>query len=85
MGWAFCGQDEKGRDIGYGVKAKCDHLGCAADIDRGLGCVCGGMHGGDGKGCGGYFCGAHLSYAGGTQLCEKCAAEVPDEDEDSEQ
>ena len=48
MGWAFCGHDDQGREIGYSVRAKCDHPGCAADIDRGLGHVCGGMHGGDG-------------------------------------
>lgn len=58
MGWAYCGQDDAGREIGYGVIAACDSPGCAEEIDRGLGCVCGTMHGGEG-GCGKYFCEAH--------------------------
>jgi len=45
MGWAHCGHDSKGRSIGYGVRAICDHPGCKADIDRGLDFACGGMHG----------------------------------------
>ena len=24
MGWMFCGQDDLGRDIGYGVDAECE-------------------------------------------------------------
>jgi hypothetical protein len=80
MGWAYCGKDEDGRDIGYSVEAKCDEPGCDADIDRGLSYVCGGMHGGDGVGCGKYFCGKHLFYGSPDdcretyQLCKKCFA-----------
>ena len=59
MGWANCGTDGRGRRIGYAVRAKCDHRGCKEKIDRGLAYVCGGMHGGDEHGCGGYFCGKH--------------------------
>ncbi len=72
MGWGMCGQDEHGRDIGYMVPAFCDHPGCGAEINRGLGCVCGGMHGAawgaNEDGCGLYFCGKH----GGGMLCERC-------------
>ena len=58
MGWAFCGQDDKGRDIGYGIVAECDFPDCGTKIDRGLGYLCGVMHGDD-EGCGGYFCPEH--------------------------
>lgn len=62
MGWANCGKDSKGRDIGYAHAAKCDHPGCKTRIDRGLAHACGGMHGA-GSGsfeCEGYFCPDHL-------------------------
>lgn len=59
MGWAFCGTDDAGREIGYGVIAVCDFPGCETEINRGLGCVCGDMHGGGNNGCGMYFCGKH--------------------------
>lgn len=60
MGWAFCGEDDLGRPIGYGVEATCDFEGCDEKIDRGLGYCCGSMHNGDNDdGCGRYFCGAH--------------------------
>lgn len=59
MGWAFCGTDDKGREIGYGVVATCDYPGCTAEIDRGLGYICGSMHGGGDDGCGMYFCAKH--------------------------
>lgn len=59
MGWADCGEDDLGRPIGYAFEATCDHPGCDAKIDRGLFYVCGGMHGGDGLGCGRYFCSKH--------------------------
>lgn len=58
MGWAHCGTDDLDRQIGYGVAAVCDAEGCDIWIDRGLGYVCGTMHGGEG-GCGRYFCEAH--------------------------
>lgn len=73
MGWADCGDDSKGRPIGYAHAGTCDHPGCEAEIDRGLGYACGGMHGdgclgGDPEidwsaeyvACEGYFCGSHL-------------------------
>lgn len=83
MGWAFCGTDDMGREIGYGVPATCDHPGCDKEIDRGLAYCCGGMHGGQGYydedlqtwfGCGRYFCAEHLSAFGGT-LCAECVAD----------
>jgi hypothetical protein len=63
MGWAFCGSDDQGRPIGYGVPATCDEPGCTTEIDRGLSYVCGSMHGGGEYGCGRYFCGKHLHHA----------------------
>jgi len=60
MGWAYCGTDRYGREIGYGIQATCDRRGCGEEINRGLGCVCGGlMHLGDEGGCGRYYCDAH--------------------------
>lgn len=79
MGWAHCGEDTKGREIGYSVAATCDHPGCKAEIDRGLGYACGGMHGTDNHDCEGYFCGAHLTHRHdpdderGKQFCLSCA------------
>jgi len=60
MGWAS--GTLKGREVGYGVEAKCDWPGCDADIDRGLAYRCGGLSGislDEGVGCGGYFCSQH--------------------------
>ena len=34
MGWSIGYDNTWNRDIGYGVPATCDHLGCAAEIDR---------------------------------------------------
>lgn len=80
MGWAY-GINTDGREVGYSVEATCDHEGCAAKIDRGLGYVCGSMHDGDEYGCGRYFCGEHLGYwfwgdeeIPSPQLCEECGA-----------
>jgi hypothetical protein len=76
MGWGL--GNYEGRDVGYGVPAWCDHPACNAEIDRGLAHVCGNMHGGDGRGCGLYFCSAHLLLVddpdsdGMSQLCERC-------------
>lgn len=84
MGWADCGDDSKGRPIGYGFAAKCDATGCGADINRGLDYACGGMHGrrdasGDLDVCEGYFCHDHLTYLDlgerGVSLCPACRAE----------
>lgn len=73
MGWADCGDDSRGRPIGYAFSATCDHPGCKAKIDRGLAHACGGMHGNEALGgdpdadwtanfppCDQYFCGEHL-------------------------
>lgn len=82
MGWANCGQDSKGRNIGYAHSATCDHPGCKKRIDRGLSYACGGMHGtGEGFQCEGYFCGAHLECVTHEALligqqCFKCNAEM---------
>lgn len=77
MGWAYCGTDKDGREIGYGVEAVCDSPGCRAPIHRGLSFVCGNMHGGDGVGCGKYFCRDHLIVVemkdgSSNQLCADC-------------
>lgn len=86
MGWAYCGQDDQGRDIGYAIAATCDHPGCKAEIDRGLAYVCGGMHGGDGIGCGKYFCEEHRTsiWHDGHHVgvCLACAEEVGSDDDD---
>ena len=44
MGWAICGTNRHGQEIGYGVEAECDEPGCTTTIDRGLGYLCGEMH-----------------------------------------
>lgn len=71
MGWANCGKDSRGRNIGYGWRGQCDHKGCKERIDRGLAYACGGMHGDsdtcpttdNGICCEGYFCGKHMTSA----------------------
>lgn len=81
MGWAHCGTDSKGRNIGYAISATCDHAGCKKRIDRGLGYACGGEHG-EGETCEGYFCGDHLvhgyvpSQERHVQVCTSCAANL---------
>ena len=70
MGWANCGTDEYGRPIGYAWPAVCDYPGCDRRIDRGLGYVCGTMHGGE-DGCGRYYCDTH----GGGAQCPFCATD----------
>jgi hypothetical protein len=78
MGWAYCGTDKLGRDIGYSIAATCDQPGCKAEIDRGLGYICGYMHGDEQFGCGKYFCTDHLTMCqhpepdGGIQCCAAC-------------
>ena len=90
MGWANCGEDSKGRSIGYAHVATCDAPGCDAKIDRGLSYACGDMHG-DGVGyCEGYFCYEHLVLAHidgrAVFVCDACAAladaeTAPDDEE----
>ena len=74
MGWASCGQDRYGREMGYAVLATCDEKGCTERIDRGLAYVCGGMHEGGDFGCGGYFCPEHLYIPDrrDASLCKRC-------------
>lgn len=74
MGWGS-GVVE-GREVGYLVDAVCDYPGCSEPIDRGLGYVCGPMHGHCEWGCGFYFCGTHL----GDHKCPKPAPSLPDAD-----
>ena len=73
MGWAYCGKDDYGREIGYGISATCDKKRCDEVIDRGLGYCCGPMHGPQGAnegGCGRYFCGDHLGVVGLRGSCQ---------------
>ena len=84
MGWAYCGKDSEGRDIGYSIEATCDYPGCDAEIDRGLAYACGGMHGQEEVGCERYFCPEHLSYwedENGKlwQVCKLCYYELEKE------
>lgn len=75
MGWSIGFDTHWQRDIGYGVPAYCDHPRCSAEIDRGLSYVCGGEPYGGARGCGLYFCGAHLSIRWGhgvVPLCSRC-------------
>jgi hypothetical protein len=78
MGWANCGEDSKGRPIGYAHSAICDHPECDKAIDRGLSYACGGMHGDDCTWCENYFCGGHLVYCEradqthGAMVCQAC-------------
>ena len=76
MGWADCGKDSRGRNIGYAFPATCDHPKCKRKIDRGLSYACGGMHGEDEYSCEGYFCSKHLFYSDHPEVrypvCKKC-------------
>ena len=65
MGYGYYTVDF-GRPAGYMVLATCDKRGCDAEIDRGLGYLCGdspGMFNGE-PGCGRYYCGDHLGWIG---------------------
>ena len=54
-----------GREAGYAVVAQCDAVGCAAQIYRGIGYLCGDAPDGhrdpEDSGCGRYFCAFHHS------------------------
>jgi len=76
MGWAFCGEDEQGRPIGYGIEATCDYPGCATTIDRGLAYLCGEMHCPSEWGCGKYYCPQHQ-----LPCRHDCPYPPPDEEE----
>lgn len=79
MGWAFCGTNRNGVEIGYGVEAVCDEPGCTTVIDRGLGYLCGDMHD-DERTCAKYYCSHHRV---GHQRCERCK-NIPTEGEEQE-
>jgi hypothetical protein len=79
MGWAYCGI-HNGREIGYGIKAKCDFLGCSKDIDRGLAYACGGHHLDGDNYCDKYFCYEHLIITQEGQRCPTCAKLIPEEE-----
>lgn len=76
MGWAYCGKDSRGREIGYAIEAVCDHPGCNAKIDRGLSYACGGWHGEYDYFCEKYFCQEHLYYSDHPEaekpVCKEC-------------
>lgn len=76
MGWAYCGKDSQGRDIGYGVFAFCDHPGCNKRINRGLSYACGENHGEHDYYCEKYFCSDHLFYSdhpdAERRVCKEC-------------
>ena len=62
MGWANCGEDSKGRPIGYNHEGTCDHPGCGEDTFS----------------CEGYFCEDHHNNAVLWQesyfyICDQCA------------
>ena len=85
MSWAVGSDRDRGRHIGYGVPAKCDHPDCDANIDRGLAYACGGGVTEDVPNCGLFFCERHLSYteaddeSGERQgfVCERCLHDEP--------
>jgi len=77
MGWAFCGTNDHGQEMGYSVTATCDEPGCNVEIDRGLAHVCGRMHE-DPDTCHKYYCAEHLfvaDVAPGGGLCKRCLDE----------
>ena len=77
MGWARCGVNDHGQEMGYAVEAVCDEPGCLETIDRSLAHVCGRMHE-DEDTCHKYYCGTHLfaaSVGAGGGLCERCLKE----------
>lgn len=94
MGWAY-GVDENGKEVGYSVEAKCDHLGCSTMIFRDVDAACGGMHGKTEVGCTGHFCAQHFNFHEDQQghmisVCQACASKevdagnwAYDEDEDT--
>ncbi|MRG98823.1 hypothetical protein GIY21_00790 [Xanthomonas sontii] len=55
MGWSIGYDEQWQRDIGYGVPAYCDHPGCDAEIDRGLGHICEDPQ----CACGKFYCAQH--------------------------
>jgi hypothetical protein len=79
MGYASYTVSRNGEQIeaGYAVEDVCNADGCKEEIDRGLDYLCGRTPGGDEYGCGGYFCGEHLSLSATDdvpQMCSPCSA-----------
>ena len=66
---------------GYAVQATCEEPRCHETIDRGLGSLCGEHPGGDGYGCGGYYCEAHLTGAPNGEIGTRCARCMPKVDD----
>ncbi|MEU1434026.1 hypothetical protein ABZ438_07995 [Streptomyces sp. NPDC005786] len=75
MGYGSYNITRNGQTIqaGYGIETICEKGGCTEKIDRGLGYLCGQAPGGDEHGCGGYFCGQHLTYANQCETCGQAA------------
>ena len=73
MGWSH--GIVEGKRVGYGVRAKCEHPGCNARIDRGLAFKCGNDIGRGVGFCNRFFCSKHLYYLGRgfVQVCQSCA------------
>lgn len=82
MGWGDCGDDSKGRPIGYVFPAICDEVGCEKEIHRGLSYACGDMHGETEWGCEKYFCEEHRRNLIQDKdetlvpLCKECYSEI---------
>ena len=76
MGWSH--GIVEGKRVGYGVRAKCEHPGCNARIDRGLAFKCGNDIGSGVGFCNRFFCSKHLYYLGRgfVQVCQSCANDV---------
>ena len=83
MGWAFCGPDKDGREMGYGVEAPCDEPDCTTVIDRGLAFLCGDMHE-DERTCAKYYCGDHQTVSNRCERCKAIPREGAEEDEEEE-
>ena len=79
MSWSN-GEDENGKEVGYGVSDVCNHDKCEKNIDRGLSYRCGGIKGlHEDYGCGNFFCGDHLHLWCPDQLCGECYDEFEKE------
>ena len=62
-------------DAGYAVEDTCHQDGCPEVIDRGLAYLCGDQPGRpSGRGCGRWFCGAHLYGLGSVPIVQLCPA-----------
>jgi len=74
VGWARCGTDDKGREIGYAISATCDHHDCDKRIDRGISYACGGHHLSADVYCERYFCADHMWWCevADSFVCAEC-------------